>query len=56
MLVRMIQCPKMKCEVRDVVLGPTSPMAAITPDAVKKITVGCKMYAGKKEPPVHSQH
>ena len=52
MLIELLQSPAMKCSVKDVVLGPLSPMAAITPDAVNKIASGCKVFAGKTAPPV----
>ena len=52
LLLQMIESPRMTCAVKDVVLGPLIPFTAITPDAVCKVTTGCKVYAGKKKPPV----
>ena len=52
LLIELLQPPAMKCSVKDVVLGPLSPMAAITPDAVNKIASGCNVFVGKMAPPV----
>lgn len=50
--MKLINSPAMKCNVKDVLLGPMSPMAAISPVAVNKITSGCQVYVGKTAPPV----